>query len=219
MFACKHICVKKYICVYLEARAETSLECCSLGCLLSCFRLFIWGCILLLLLSLETGFLWTWSLPVRLGLLVNVPSCLYLPGPKIAGECLTTSFFMWVLEIKLWPHDYVVSTILTKPYLQTPACFCVMLGSRVAVLSDSLSDSCKYILSLQWHDQTAVLPFSLSFRWVLLSKTDSRCTNSYALCESSRFMDLCRFVHFPECKVEYLAYLHKNLLSFLCIRN
>lgn len=146
MCSCLH--ASTYVCkctfVYMwrpEQRSALNVVLQDIFCLIF-VCLFVWGCILLLLLSLETGFLWTRSSPVRLDLLASVPSCLYPSCPKIAGKCLTASFFMSVLEIKLWPRAYMVSTILMKPYLQTPACFC--FRSRVTVLSDSLIDNCKY---------------------------------------------------------------------------
>lgn len=145
MFACKHICVQMYTCVYVEARAEISLECCSSGYLLPYFCLFI-------CLGLYFAFAFvSWD---RFSLNMKLTSstrpagqCTLLSLPPLSkdcSKCLTASFFMSVLEIKLWPSAYMVSTILMKPYLQTPACFCIVLRSRVTVLSDSLSDNCKY---------------------------------------------------------------------------
>lgn len=170
--------------------------------------LFVWGCILLLILSRDR-----FSLNLKLTSLARpAGQCTLLsllPGPKIAGACPTASFFMWVLEIKLWPRTYAVR-FYTDEAISPESC---LLLHRVQIEGDCVEWQSKWQPqirpSLQWQDQTSELPFSLSFLWVLLGKTDSLCTDSSALCKSPRIMDLCRYIHFPKCKLEYLAYLCK----------
>lgn len=152
--------------------------------------LFVWGCILLLILSRDRFSLnlklTSSARPAGQCTLLSLP-----PGPKIAGACPTASFFVWVLEIKLWPRTYAVR-FYTDEAISPESCLllhCVQIESDCAEWQSKWQPQIRP--ALRWQDQTYELPFSLSFLWVLLGTTDSLCTDSSALCKSPRIMDFC----------------------------